>query len=69
MKGWFFLTIILDLYDRKVIGLALGTDMSAENTTIAAWRMAIKNDQQQNLSFFIQTEVFNMPFKKILLIW
>jgi putative transposase len=43
MKGWLYLTIILDLYDRKVIGWALSTDMSAENTTIAAWRMAIKN--------------------------
>ena len=43
MKGWLYLTIILDLYDRKVIGWALSTDMSAESTTIAAWRMAIKN--------------------------
>jgi transposase InsO family protein len=47
MKGWLYLTIILDLYDRKVIGWALSTDMSAENTTIAAWRMAIKNREQK----------------------
>jgi len=43
MRGWLYLTIILDLYDRKIIGWALSTDMSAENTSIAAWRMAIKN--------------------------
>ncbi|MBK6953481.1 MAG: hypothetical protein IPH24_15970 [Crocinitomicaceae bacterium] len=27
----------------KIIGWALSTDMSAESTTIAPWRMAIKN--------------------------
>ena len=43
MKGWLYLTIILDLFDRKVIGWSLSSDMSAENTSIAAWRMANKN--------------------------
>lgn len=43
MKGWLYLTVILDLFDRKVIGWSLSTDMSAENTSIAAWRMAIRN--------------------------
>jgi transposase InsO family protein len=43
MKGWLYLTVIIDLFDRKVIGWALSSDMSAENTSIAAWRMAIKN--------------------------
>lgn len=42
-KGWLYLTAILDLYDRKVIGWAQSSDLSAKNTTIAAWRMAVKN--------------------------
>src|SRR5690606_983937 len=35
-KGWLYLTAILDLYDRKVIGWAQSSDLSAKNTTIAA---------------------------------
>jgi len=42
-KGWLYLTAILDLYDRKVIGWAQSSDLSAKNTTMAAWRMAVKN--------------------------
>ena len=42
-KGWLYLTVILDLYDRKVIGWAQSSDLSAKNTTIAAWKMAVKN--------------------------
>lgn len=42
-KGWLYLTVILDLFDRKVIGWSQSTDLSAENTSIAAWRMATKN--------------------------
>ena len=42
-KGWLYLTVILDLFDRKVIGWSQSGDMSAENTSIAAWRMAVRN--------------------------
>ncbi len=42
-KGWLYLTTVIDLFDRKVIGWSLSSDMSAANTTIAAWRMAIRN--------------------------
>lgn len=42
-KGWLYLTVILDLFDRKVIGWALSSDLSALSTTITAWRMAVKN--------------------------
>lgn len=37
LQGWLYLTIILDLYDRKVVGWALSTDLSAKNTSIKAW--------------------------------
>ena len=42
-QGWMYLTIVMDLYDRKVIGWALSTTMTTQCTVIAAWRMAILN--------------------------
>lgn len=42
-QGWLYLTTIIDLGDRKVIGWALSTTMKAEDTTVAAWRMAVIN--------------------------
>ena len=42
-KGWLYLTVIIDLFDRKVEGWAMSKGLSAEETTIAAWRMAIRN--------------------------
>jgi transposase InsO family protein len=41
-QGWLYLTIILDLGDRKVIGWALSDGLKASNTVIPAWKMAIK---------------------------
>ena len=45
--GWVYLTLILDLYDRKVIGWALSSGLKAEETTIPALRMAVKNRTPQ----------------------
>src|SRR5690606_21177495 len=42
-SGWLYLTTVMDLADRKVVGWAFSKDMFAENTTIAALKMAIKN--------------------------
>ena len=42
-EGFIYLTTILDLYDRKIIGWSLSNGMSIEETSLAAWRMAIKN--------------------------
>jgi transposase InsO family protein len=41
--GWVYLTVVLDLFDRKVIGWALSNSMETERTTIAAFKMAVKN--------------------------
>lgn len=40
---WNYLTIIMDLADRMIIGWSLSSDMSAMNTVIRAWNMAIQN--------------------------
>lgn len=42
-QGWLYLTIILDLADRKIIGWALSSTMKAVDTVIPAWKMAQKN--------------------------
>ena len=42
-KGWVYWTVIIDLFDRKVIGWSLSEDLTAENTIIKAWYAAIDN--------------------------
>jgi putative transposase len=42
-QGWLYLTVIIDLYDRKVIGWAFSISLKAICTTIPAWRMAVRN--------------------------
>jgi len=42
-NGWLYLTVIIDLFERKVVGWAMSNGMSAEETIIVAWRMAIIN--------------------------
>lgn len=42
MKAGYYLTIILDLADRKVVGWALSETMRAKDTSVAAWKMALK---------------------------
>jgi len=41
--GWVYLTVVLDLYDRKVLGWALSAGLDTAATTIAALEMAVKN--------------------------
>lgn len=39
-EGWLYLTTVIDLFDRKVIGWSLSDTMRAKDTSIAALRMA-----------------------------
>ena len=41
--GWVYLTVILDLFDRKIIGWALSSSLETVHTTIPALKMAITN--------------------------
>jgi transposase InsO family protein len=47
-EGFIYLTTVLDLYDRKIIGWILSNGMSVEETSLAAWKMAIKNRSVEN---------------------
>jgi len=42
-SGWLYLTVIIDLYDRKVIGWSMSKGLSAMETVIRAWLMATRN--------------------------
>ena len=42
-QGWIYLTVIIDLYDRKVIGWSFSRSLKAAYTTIPAWKMAVRN--------------------------
>jgi putative transposase len=43
MRGFLYLTIVMDLFDRKIIGWSLSNGMSTKETTLPAWEMAVKN--------------------------
>ncbi|MEN9521841.1 MAG: hypothetical protein RL065_218, partial [Bacteroidota bacterium] len=42
-EGWVYLTTVIDLLHRKVIGWALSSTMMAKDTSIPAFKMALKN--------------------------
>jgi len=47
-NGWIYLTVIIDLFDRKVIGWSMSETMSTNQTIIPAWKMAVRN---KNIEF------------------
>jgi transposase InsO family protein len=44
-QGWLYLTVIIDLFNRKVIGWALSSNLTTKDTIVKAWDMAIKNTE------------------------
>jgi transposase InsO family protein/transposase-like protein len=42
-KGFLYLTVVMDLFDRKIIGWILSTKMSTKATILPAWKMAVKS--------------------------
>ena len=42
-EGWLYLTVIMDLADRKIIGWSMDNRMNARSAVVDAWKMAIKN--------------------------
>ena len=50
--GWLYLTVIIDLFDRKIIGWSFSTSLETAHTTVAALVMAFKNREAKgNLIF------------------
>ena len=41
-QGWMYLTVISDLYHRKVIGWSMSDNLTTQGTIIPAWNMAVK---------------------------
>lgn len=41
-QGWIYLTTVMDLYDRQIIGWCLSKERSTITTTLVAWEKAIK---------------------------
>ncbi|WP_289658743.1 IS3 family transposase [Flavobacterium panacagri] len=50
--GFMYLTIILDLFDRKIIGWNLSSSLSTINTILPAWDMAVSNRKITNELIF-----------------
>lgn len=46
---WMYVTAILDLYDRRVVGWSMSSDMTAASTSMAALRIAITNGKPNGL--------------------
>ncbi|QZT39111.1 IS3 family transposase [Halosquirtibacter xylanolyticus] len=46
-QGWLYLTTVIDLFDRKVIGWSLSSNMTTECTIIKAWQMANTNRESR----------------------
>ena len=42
-NGLVYLTVIIDLFNRKLIGWSISEDMTSENTIIKAWYAAVEN--------------------------
>jgi len=40
-QGWLYLTTIIDLFDRQIIGWSLSTSLHTNQTIIPAWKMAV----------------------------
>lgn len=42
-QGWLYLTIIMDLADRRIVGWSLSSSLKTRDTVIPAWIMAVRN--------------------------
>ncbi len=51
-QGWMYLTVIIDLFHRKVVGWSMGETLNISDTIIPDWNMAVKsNDITKELIF------------------
>jgi len=50
--GFLYLTSVIDLFDRKIIGWSLSENMASESTVIPAFNMAVSNRKPQTQMIF-----------------
>ena len=43
LEGFLYLTTVMDLFDRKIIGWSISDGMNTDETVMAAFKMAVKN--------------------------
>ncbi len=44
-QGWMYLTVIIDLFNRKVVGWSFSENLTTQNTIMNAWTMAVNKIQ------------------------
>ena len=62
-EGWLYLTFIIDLFDRKIVGWSFSSAMMAQETVISAWRMACRNRPIQKDLIFHSDRGVQYAFK------
>jgi len=50
-SGWLYLTVVIDLYDRKVIGWSIGEDLTAKQVCFAFMMAALNRPARKGLIF------------------
>lgn len=60
-QGWMYLTAIIDLFHRKVVGWSMGRTLSTNDTIIPAWKMAVRSDLVTKEPIFHSDRGRNMP--------
>ncbi len=47
-QGWMYLTVIIDLFNRKIVGWSMSDNLTTQDTIISAWNMAISQTPINN---------------------
>ncbi len=69
LEGWLYLTVIIDLYSREIIGWSMSNRLTTRTTTIPALIHAYRSCQPLPGTIFIQTEGFNMQVRILGSFW
>jgi putative transposase len=64
-EGFVYLTTIMDLYDRNIIGWSLSYRMRTDKTTLGACKIEVENRNSENRLFFY-SEYASKKFVNIL---
>ena len=51
-EGWMYLTVIMDPFQRKVVGRSMGKTLGTADTIIPAWKMAIRSNNTTDRLIF-----------------